>query len=75
MLQEKYRFTNDLGATLRQAVDHVCVYIPRPGPAADIGDTDIVDGDDRDLVRWKSLGGSDTPVIGAAFQALQVAGT
>ena len=47
---EKNGSSNDLGFCLSQDVGHLCVDLPRPRPATQVGHGDIVDCNDRNAV-------------------------
>ena len=72
--EKKNGIADHLGFCGGQEVDHSGVDIPRPGPAAEVGDALFVDGNDRDLVAGNAAGCLYPQVVGLAFQTLQQIG-
>jgi hypothetical protein len=62
---------DDLGLGRCQRVDHFCMHFARPGPAAEVVDALLVDGNDGDLAARLARDGTDAEIIGLPLQALQ----
>ncbi len=46
-LEKQGSVNNNLGLGAGQKIGHLCMQVTRPGPASEVGDGSVVDGDDR----------------------------
>ena len=69
-LKEEHHVAYDLRMARCQDIHHIGVYLARPRPTSQIGDTLVVDRDHRDLVARSPRGRQHAQVISLALQTL-----
>ena len=72
-LGEEHQIADHLRPAGDERVGELRVDVARPGPAADVLDAGVVDGDDADAVGRRAVGGADAHVVGLALEALDEA--
>ena len=69
-LGEEHRTGDRACLRLGEQVDHLRVHVAWPGPATDVADALVVDGNHRDPIARRLAGGAHAHVVGDPFDAL-----